>query len=587
MRETPDFSKFTRAADSLWEAASPSPAARTAPPMTLARVLEHIRRRLRLVAECIAIGGAISVAAGLILKPTFTATALLAVSEAESGAPSQATDSAVDTQMAMLQSQAFLERAFNALSADPELRASASNVTALERRLKVKQASKSRLFSVSFSARSPVLAADAVNRIVRLYVEDPVLQNVESVDDVTIQFSTRIKELEDRLAAANKAGEDAGGGAGQALQESLREQIASLKLSESLARRRQESRRQNLAAAPPVQLVALATPPMRRSSLNPLLIVGPGVLFSALVGVGLAAVLGRLDKRIHSREQFEYLLGRECAGEIPLPVKRGARNGQLAYTRALEALVTKTVLLPAARARAILIAASDAKASDAFFARDFAEAAARTLPRVLLIDLDISRAPITTHLFRRMLGRTEKAQGPDILDVVAGRHGVEDAIKRDAGRSLWVLPLRRPIVDDTFAQFSSDRLRMLLEGLRRSFSLVVIEGPPMGAMHEACFLASLADAALIYARCGASLEPEAIAGFEAAEATPGRVLLDGRRRVWAALTAAPFNKSLVEPVLAHGGPTPQFSATPVTAIEKTKNDPPQEAAAASHQRTLL
>ncbi len=157
--------------------------AEAAPQFDLRRVWGCIRRRLAIIVISAALGGTLSVVASIALKPTYTATALIAVNEADDS--NRSNDVSVDTQLAMLQSSVFMDRAFEALSRDDRLRAAVPQHVDLERHLKVSQQLKSRLIEVAFSAKSPGDAADIANKIARLYVEDPYLQSTGSVDDAS------------------------------------------------------------------------------------------------------------------------------------------------------------------------------------------------------------------------------------------------------------------------------------------------------------------------------------------------------------------------------------------------------------------
>ena len=523
-------------------------------PMDLAKAFAYLRRRVRLVILCIVIGGGISAATGLLIKPTFTATALLAVAEADDAAQSHMEDSAVDTQIAMLQSPNFMERAFRALAADPALSEAAPNVGALERRMKVLQQSKSRLIALTFSAKSPSVAAEAANKVARLYVEDPVLQSVQSVDDVTLQYSARIKELEMQLDLLTNAG-PARNGAPRPddelkTQEGLRDQIATLKLNQTLVRRRQESRRQTLAMTPPVQLVALATPPMRRSSLNPLLIVAPGTLFSALFAVSLVLTLGRLDRRVYTREDLEELLQRKCSGEIPPDGsgKRGARKPAFAYNRAIEAVVTETLLLCLPRPRIVVVAPSEANPKAPRLADDFAAALARVVPRVLLIDLDFSRRPARLSMLQRARRQKAAPPRPDIFDVLAGRRTPQEAMERRSARSHTIIPLSSPVSDDPFSLLASGRLRRLLQDLQDQFDEIVISGPPLSNVHEAQIISTHADAALLLVTSAASRDTSILAACAAASRAVGFNSGTTRPRLWVALVEARSKFRQIDPL---------------------------------------
>ena len=90
-----------------------------------------------------------------------------------------------------------------------------------------------------------------------------MLQSVAGVDRASDTFSKQIVMLEAALQRVESRKLDGTDSSTQASVNAealaLRDQIADLKLSESLARRRKENRQQTLALSPPVQLVALAS----------------------------------------------------------------------------------------------------------------------------------------------------------------------------------------------------------------------------------------------------------------------------------------------------------------------------------------
>ena len=156
-----------------------------APPHDVRRAFLHIRRRLEIIIATIVVGTLLSLAVTVLHKPNYTATALLAANGSSNDGTGRPDDSSIDTQIAMLQSTVFVEYAFQVLSRDERLRSLVPTSVDLERRLKVNQVMRSRLIAVNFTAKSPTDAADIANMIARLYVEDPLLQGAQSLDDAS------------------------------------------------------------------------------------------------------------------------------------------------------------------------------------------------------------------------------------------------------------------------------------------------------------------------------------------------------------------------------------------------------------------
>ena len=154
-----------------------------------------------MIVICISAGIVTSLIASWVHKPTFTAAALISVNQAEDDGTGHAGDASVDTQITMLQSPAFIEHAFSILSRDDAIAKWLHRPEDLERGLKVSQMMRSRLVSIAFSAKSREAAAEIANRIARLYVEDPLLQGLQSIDDASEVLVERIAGLEARLRA--------------------------------------------------------------------------------------------------------------------------------------------------------------------------------------------------------------------------------------------------------------------------------------------------------------------------------------------------------------------------------------------------
>ena len=486
--------------------------AEAAPQFDLRRAWGRIRRRLAIVVISAAVGGSLSVVASIALKPTYTATALIAVNEADDS--NRNNDVSVDTQLAMLQSSVFMDHVFEALSRDDRLRAAVPQHVDLERHLKVTQELKSRLIGVAFSAKSPADAADIANKIARLYVEDPYLQSTGSVDDASETRSRQIAMLESAL-------------------QRVENQEANGQLQSSRERRR---RRRGLRPArsnrgtkvrsvpgapqgrkPPADASHFAASAARRScpAADAPELSAPASdhhtcdnPFDNLWRRPGAAAWRSRQAHLCPSDLTEKLAF-AYAGVLPAPRRRlvaaqnrGSRD--IGYLRAIDAVVTEVLLMQMAQKRTVLVTTSEEEQEASEFALVFASAAARMRRRVLLVDVD------TTRSTKRLSSRRESTQGPDVFDVLAGRCPASAAIRSVLGNDLDSLPNKHESDADALALIAGGRLKHLIADLRVSYDWIVLRGPPVTGVSETRLIAASADATILLVRSGISRFPEVV-----------------------------------------------------------------------------
>jgi Mrp family chromosome partitioning ATPase/capsular polysaccharide biosynthesis protein len=476
-------------------------------PYDIRRALIQIRRRLGIIIASLVIGTLLSLAVTVLHKPNYTATALLAANGSGDDGTGRPDDSSIDTQIAMLQSSVFVEHAFEVLSRDERLKSLVPNSVDLERRLKVNQVMRSRLIALNFTAKSPTDAADIANTIARLYVEDPLLQGAQSLDDASGTLSQQIAVLEAELRRVESDEVKQSPGAALAVKPSdLRDQIAALKLSQTLARRRQESSQQWLALSPPIELVALAKPPERPTSLSSKFIIIPAVLFSVIFGVALALAIGALDRRIYLPSDLKDSFPFPYAGGVPSRPRRvfsktGAPSSGVGYLRAIDAVVTETLLLQKVQRRVILVTTSEGDDSAFEFASSVASAAARMRQRVLLVDLD------TTPARHRLFGWRKSSPGPNVFDVLAGGCPASVAIQSVPATDLDYLPGGSDSGVDLLALIACGRLKQLLTQLRTGYDWIILKGPPVIGVSATRLIAAAVDATILVVRSKSSRFP--------------------------------------------------------------------------------
>lgn len=347
------------------------------------RTLQHIRSRLRLVFACAIIGATLAGLLSNFVMRHYTAQALLMVNEVDPNDARRIDDGAMDTHIATLSSQAYIDRAFAAIEKNPELQGLYNRAIDIHRHLIIMQVLHSHLISIDFTAKSPQVAAAVANEIAQLYVDQRASPISEMADAAVLRESQRVEQLKNELRKARTDGAEPEVIAG------LNRKLDKLKTALSVAQSQEDSDNQARLLSPPIQIYALAEPPELPSSVRPVLMVIPALFASTLFGVALAALLGRLDRHVRNLTDVRQAFDAPVAGELPpkmlpgrLPWLRPVRSR--AYDLAMEELVVDLFLEAGSSATGIVMV-TDAGASGASdFALDLAQAAAR-MKEVLIV----------------------------------------------------------------------------------------------------------------------------------------------------------------------------------------------------------
>jgi capsular polysaccharide biosynthesis protein len=497
-----------------------SPSRRNEKADNFGRAMGLVKRRLPLVLASVVLGAAVAVYAAFALLPSYTAKALIGVNETELSDPTRAADAAVDTHLTMLQSPAFLARVYELASRDARTEKEVARPADLERRLHVMQEMRSRLIGVSFTAHSPDVAASVVNLVVRTYLDGLSVQSAQAIDEAVASLERRIAALEADLQHAAK---DAARGESTALASDstadLEKQINEARVNLALARRLQESRHEAFAMSPPARVVALAEVPQRPSSVRPIVILVPALAASAIFGVALALLLGRLDPRIYDESDLAEHFETPCVGATPRRRRAGALSTvamggaeRVGYARAMDAVATAVLLLPRllprARPRTVLIASSVEDPGKSVFAVSFGSAAAKLGLRTLLIELD--GAPQGGRWLRW------RAQEPrlGVVDVLSDRCAPSEAIERLPGTQIDRLPASTDAAEDALAHIARGRLEAVVKQLSPLYDCIILVAPPVVGSSTARLAAAHADAALLIARSGHSTYAEVAQGLD-------------------------------------------------------------------------
>lgn len=242
------------------------------------------------------------------------------------------------------------------------------------------------------------------------------------------------------------------------------------------------------------ELVQPATPPSGRSSPKPLRNVVLGIVLGALLGLGLAALLDRIDRRVRTVDELEELY------EVPI-LARIPRSQRLTGPDA-EAIGPQTPEGEAFRVlrtnlryfnvdhdmRSILVTSPEAGDGKSTVARTLATTMAEMGDDVVLIEGDLRKG----GELRDVTG------GPasGLSNVLTGAPYEQVLMSVDVpgagglkSRTLTVMP-SGPVPPNPSELLESAHMRELLVELESKFEMVVLDSPALAAVSDALALVS-------------------------------------------------------------------------------------------------
>jgi polysaccharide biosynthesis transport protein len=256
-----------------------------------------------------------------------------------------------------------------------------------------------------------------------------------------------------------------------------------------------------------VQLEQVATPPSGASSprVRRNTILGAGV--GLVIGLALAFLLQRLDRRLREPSDLERVYGVPLLGVIPesAALRRAPKSSSTLAPSEPEIfglLRAHIRYFNVDRELRVIVVVSAAPGDGkTTVASNLAMAAATVGSHVLFIEADLRR-PIAAKVF----GTDAE---PGLSEVLLGEETLESVMKRvnfayRNGESIGldvlvaggVLPPNPPQVIESNAMFA------LLDGARRDYDFVVIDTPPLVLLPDAFPLLRQADGVLIVSRLG-------------------------------------------------------------------------------------
>lgn len=300
----------------------------------------------------------------------------------------------------------------------------------------------------------------------------------------------------------------------------VRQVVASEGLYNSLKSRYEEVSMAEAQAAPDLSVLDMAAPSQFPNSNDASRILLLAIMASFGLGVGVALLHDRLDRRIRYPEQATRELGLLIAGTVPK--FKANRRGSFQLETMSQAVESFRTLRLALRYDfpgdvPIVVGVSSPSAGDgkSLVSSNLALAFASSGSRTLLIDGDVRRGTVHTTFGVPVT--------PGLIEYLHDKAGLDSIVRQTSSDNLWVISrgtrhTRAP------EMLVSDLMSGLILAMRRQFDVVIIDSPPLVAGIDAYALGAAAGSMLIVLRPGITDRKLAAAKLEVVDRLPIRIL---------------------------------------------------------------
>lgn len=309
------------------------------------------------------------------------------------------------------------------------------------------------------------------------------------------EMAGNMRGLESRVAGLNQRQVQL-----RALQ---REATANRALYETFLNRFKETNEQQEFQRPDARVISSADTPNAPSAPKTKLLLAVAFALSAGVGLALVFVLESLDKGFRSMDDIEAGTGVPAVGLVPAlsglasmgkePQAMILEKPNSAFAESVRALHASILLSNVDKPpKTILMTSSLPSEGKTSLSMSLARLVARTgSKRVVLIDCDLRRPLVHRHLGMDI--------GPGLVQLMAEEATLEDVLRRDEPSGAYVMTAGGTPANPTDI-ITSDHFAQLLNSLKTTFDLIVIDSSPVLAVSDSRILSRMADKTIFVVR---------------------------------------------------------------------------------------
>ncbi|MDJ1007875.1 MAG: polysaccharide biosynthesis tyrosine autokinase [Paracoccaceae bacterium] len=285
-----------------------------------------------------------------------------------------------------------------------------------------------------------------------------------------------------------------------------READASRVLYQNLLARLQETAEQEKLEEPGARILTPAEPPIFPQTQRQSRTMAVSLIAGALAGIGLIFLLDKLNNTFRSAPHLEQMTGETVLGIVPAVGRRLRRTTVLERFRDKP----KSSLAEAVRSlrTSILFSNVDAPPKVVMFTSSVPrEGKSTTATLVALTSRQMGKSAVIVDCDLRLPALAELLGGdddePGLLSAIEGTATLEEAIHRDGESGLHVLmtkPTEPRSTVNAADILSSKRFDELIEKLKATYDLVILDTPPALAVADPRILSAHADVVVYVVR---------------------------------------------------------------------------------------
>lgn len=294
-----------------------------------------------------------------------------------------------------------------------------------------------------------------------------------------------------------------------------REAEANKSLMSQLVARLADIRAQINGKGPEARIISRATVPRSPGFPPKLAMIVVGFVVSGTGATIMAVLLERRDECIRSTAQLRQVTTARVLGAVPAvkgagrekrsPPARVLAERTSMYVEHLRAVWFRIDHSRTAEAKTLLITSSVPEEGKSSIAASLARLLALNGRRVVLVDADLRHPSVHRALSLK--------QSPGLAEMLEEASPLQDVLQRDEGSGAFVIAAGSA-ASSPAEILQSPNMRTILEGLSAQFDAVILDSPPLLAVHDAGILGQQVDMTVMVVRWGATKETAFVAALQ-------------------------------------------------------------------------